>query len=557
MTKQYMNEYNSWLNNEEILENMKSFPKSEIEDRFYKKLEFGTAGIRGILGAGTNRMNVHIVAEVAKAIAEKIICENKQNDGVVIGYDVRHMSKEFAELSAAIFTKKGIKTYLFENVTATPILSYAIREFKTANGIMITASHNPKEYNGYKVYGSNGIQILQEDVKKIKLFMSKLENPYSVKEYNFKNIASEVNYVGEDFISKYLNEVSKLSINNIQSNLKTVYTPLNGTGSEFVRRTLIEQNSTQLFEVEEQMLPDPDFTTTGSPNPEDETAFTLAKEKGEEVSADLLIATDPDADRVGAMVLHEGSYHMITGNVLGTLLTNYILNQMNSKGVLPENPSIVKTIVTDNLVDKIAQEYNVKVHDVHVGFKNIYSLVEKWNLTKERNYILGYEESYGFGIGTNIARDKDAISATRLIVEMTAYYHNLGKTLVDVFDEIQSKYGYHAESLKSVVLEGKKGLSKMQEIVLNLRNNPVEEITGSKLTKYTDYLQNTELEKENVLKFMYEDGTWFVIRPSGTEPKLKIYIYVVAKDEKSAQEKLSKVSNEIISKVQKEKNNDS
>lgn len=557
MTKQYMNEYNYWLNNEEILENMKSFPKSEIEDRFYKKLEFGTAGIRGILGAGTNRMNVHIVAEVAKAIAEKIICENKQNDGVVIGYDVRHMSKEFAELSAAIFTKKGIKTYLFENVTATPILSYAIREFKTANGIMITASHNPKEYNGYKVYGSNGIQILQEDVKKIKLFMSKLENPYSVKEYNFKNIASEVNYVGEDFISKYLNEVSKLSINNIQSNLKTVYTPLNGTGSEFVRRTLIEQNSTQLFEVEEQMLPDPDFTTTGSPNPEDETAFTLAKEKGEEVSADLLIATDPDADRVGAMVLHEGSYHMITGNVLGTLLTNYILNQMNSKGVLPENPSIVKTIVTDNLVDKIAQEYNVKVHDVHVGFKNIYSLVEKWNLTKERNYILGYEESYGFGIGTNIARDKDAISATRLIVEMTAYYHNLGKTLVDVFDEIQSKYGYHAESLKSVVLEGKEGLSKMQEIVLNLRNNPVEEITGCKLTKYTDYLQNTELEKENVLKFMYEDGTWFVIRPSGTEPKLKIYIYVVAKDEKSAQEKLSKVSNEIISKVQKEKNNDS
>lgn len=557
MTKQYMNEYNSWLNNEEILENMKSFPKSEIEDRFYKKLEFGTAGIRGILGAGTNRMNVHIVAEVAKAIAEKIICENKQNDGVVIGYDVRHMSKEFAELSAAIFTKKGIKTYLFENVTATPILSYAIREFKTANGIMITASHNPKEYNGYKVYGSNGIQILQEDVKKIKLFMSKLENPYSVKEYNFENIASEVNYVGEDFISKYLNEVSKLSINNIQSNLKTVYTPLNGTGSEFVRKTLIEQNSTQLFEVEEQMLPDPDFTTTGSPNPEDETAFTLAKEKGEEVSADLLIATDPDADRVGAMVLHEGSYHMITGNVLGTLLTNYILNQMDSKGVLPENPSIVKTIVTDNLVDKIAQEYNVKVHDVHVGFKNIYSLVEKWNLTKERNYILGYEESYGFGIGTNIARDKDAISATRLIVEMTAYYHNLGKTLVDVFDEIQSKYGYHAESLKSVVLEGKKGLSKMQEIVLNLRNNPVEEITGSKLTKYTDYLQNTELEKENVLKFMYEDGTWFVIRPSGTEPKLKIYIYVVAKDEKSAQEKLSKVSNEIISKVQKEKNNDS
>lgn len=557
MTKQYMNEYNYWLNNEEILENMKSFPKSEIEDRFYKKLEFGTAGIRGILGAGTNRMNVHIVAEVAKAIAEKIICENKQNDGVVIGYDVRHMSKEFAELSAAIFTKKGIKTYLFENVTATPILSYAIREFKTANGIMITASHNPKEYNGYKVYGSNGIQILQEDVKKVKLFMSKLENPYSVKEYNFKNIASEVNYVGEDFISKYLNEVSKLSINNIQSNLKTVYTSLNGTGSEFVRRTLIEQNSTQLFEVEEQMLPDPDFTTTGSPNPEDETAFTLAKEKGEEVSADLLIATDPDADRVGAMVLHEGSYHMITGNVLGTLLTNYILNQMNSKGVLPENPSIVKTIVTDNLVDKIAQEYNVKVHDVHVGFKNIYSLVEKWNLTKERNYILGYEESYGFGIGTNIARDKDAISATRLIVEMTAYYHNLGKTLVDVFDEIQSKYGYHAESLKSVVLEGKKGLSKMQEIVLNLRNNPVEEITGSKLTKYTDYLQNTELEKENVLKFMYEDGTWFVIRPSGTEPKLKIYIYVVAKDEKSAQEKLSKVSNEIISKVQKEKNNDS
>lgn len=548
----YLKKYIDWLQNPSIIQDpyLEKENLAEIEDRFYRNLDFGTAGMRGKLGDGTNRMNVYVVAELTKGIADKIIAENKQEDGVVIGYDVRHMSKEFADLSAAIFFKKGIRTYLFSTITATPILSYAIRNFKAANGIMITASHNPKEYNGYKVYGANGIQILQEDVDEIKSFVSKLENPYSIDEYKMDSDELEqIHYIGDSFTAQYLKEVSKLSINNVKSNLKTVYTPLNGTGSEFVKRILLGQKSTRLFGVLEQMDPDPNFTTTKYPNPEEESAFALAKLKGKEVGADLLIATDPDADRVGAMVLHEGSYQMITGNTLGTLLTHYILNQMNEKGLLKENSAIIKTIVTDNLVDRIAKDLGVKVYDVHVGFKNIYSLVEEWEKTKESNFILGYEESYGFGIGKNIARDKDAISATMLTVEMTAYYHNLGKTLVDVFDEIQDKYGHHAENLKSIVLEGKSGLNQMNKIVENLRNHPIQKIGGSKLSKYTDYLEPSNLGRENVLKYVYEDGTWVVVRPSGTEPKLKLYIYVVSDNKENVKIKLKEVSDEITSKL--------
>lgn len=548
----YLKKYIDWLQNPSIIQDpyLEKENLAEIEDRFYRNLDFGTAGMRGKLGDGTNRMNVYVVAELTKGIADKIIAENKQEDGVVIGYDVRHMSKEFADLSAAIFFKKGIRTYLFSTITATPILSYAIRNFKAANGIMITASHNPKEYNGYKVYGANGIQILQEDVDEIKSFVSKLENPYSIDEYKMDSDELEqIHYIGDSFTAQYLKEVSKLSINNVKSNLKTVYTPLNGTGSEFVKRILLDQKSTRLFGVLEQMDPDPNFTTTKYPNPEEESAFALAKLKGKEVGADLLIATDPDADRVGAMVLHEGSYQMITGNTLGTLLTHYILNQMNEKGLLKENSAIIKTIVTDNLVDRIAKDLGVKVYDVHVGFKNIYSLVEEWDKTKESNFILGYEESYGFGIGKNIARDKDAISATMLTVEMTAYYHNLGKTLVDVFDEIQDKYGHHAENLKSIVLEGKSGLNQMNKIVENLRNHPIQKIGGSKLSKYTDYLEPSNLGRENVLKYVYEDGTWVVVRPSGTEPKLKLYIYVVSDNKENVKIKLKEVSDEITSKL--------
>lgn len=549
----YLNEYISWIQNPSIIPDpvLKKENLAQIEDRFYKKLEFGTAGMRGKLGDGTNRMNVYVVAELTKGIADKIISENKQNDGVVIGYDVRHMSKEFAKLSAAIFYKKGIKTYLFNSVTATPILSYAIRDFKAATGIMITASHNPKEYNGYKVYGSNGIQILQDEVDKINEFVSKLENPYSINEYKLSLYdLTKIHYIGDDFISKYLKEIEKLSINPVKSDLKTVYTALNGTGFEFVKRMLLKTKSTRLYVVKEQIDPDPDFTTVGIPNPEEESSFDLAKELGNKIGADLLLATDPDSDRVGAMVKHEGLYHLLTGNVLGTLLTNYILSQMKEQNLLNEKSSIVKTIVTNNLVDKVASSFGVQVHDVHVGFKNIYSLVEKWEKTNEADYILGYEESYGFGIGKNIARDKDAISATMLIVEMTAYYHNQGKTLVDVLNEIQNKYGYYVEKASSIVLEGPKGLSKMQEIVEKLRNNPIKSLCGSELSSAIDYLEPNNLGQENVLKYVYENGSWFVVRPSGTEPKLKLYMYAVSNDRKNAESLLEKMSEEIKKKLE-------
>lgn len=553
----YINEYESWLNNPNIDKDLKRELESlecekEIQDRFYKKLEFGTAGIRGVLGVGTNRMNLHTVAEVAKGLACKVISEDKGHNGIVIGYDVRNMSKEFAELSAAIFLKEGIKVYLFDFVTATPILSYAVREMKAAAGIMITASHNPKEYNGYKVYGENGIQILQEDVNKIKKFINSLKNPFSIENYKTSEeiLYNKVILLGNEFIDGYMKKVMSLSINKVESNMKVVYSPLHGAGSEFVEEILISKKMAKLSIVKEQRLHDSSFTTVPYPNPEEESVFEYSKKLGTKINAELLLTTDPDADRVGAMVLHNGKYQMMSGNNLGTILTFYILSQLSEKKLLKKNSAIIKTIVTDNLVDKIAEKFGVKVYDVHVGFKNIYSLVEKWEKTGEAEYILGYEESYGFGIGSKIARDKDAISASMLIVEMAAYYHNLGKTLIDVLNEIYEEHGYHEEYLKSISLEGIDGKREMDNIVSELRNSPIENIFESNLVKSLDYLKKTNLEKMDVLKYIYEDGTWFVVRPSGTEPKLKLYIYTVSKkiETGKADSIANKIENLIVAK---------
>lgn len=545
----YKVEYNKWLDERRLdkdleLEILKIVNKKEheIENRFYRKLEFGTAGIRGLLGVGTNRMNVHTVAEVTEGLARKILADGKQAEGVVIGYDVRHMSKEFAELAASILSKHGITVHLFDDIIPTPVLSYAIRNLKAISGIMITASHNPKEYNGYKVYWEDGAQISREIVDEIVSHISNIEDLFGIEKLKIdKGVELDlIKYVNKDLIDEYKKGVLNLSVNeNINKEISVVYSPLNGTGRKLIKEVLNDRGFNNVVMVKEQEYPDTNFTTVEYPNPEEIETFDYAINVGIKNNADLLIATDPDADRIGVMIKHDEKYEFLSGNKLGTVMVHYILNSLHSQGKLNENSSIVKTIVTDNLVDKIAKDFEVNVFDVHVGFKNVYSLVNEWEKSNNNGYIIGYEESLGFGIGHNLARDKDAISAAMIIVEMVAYYNREGKTLIDVLNEIQDRYGFHSERLESITMPGKNGQLEMAELIKDFRRNPIKELNGNMLISELDYLNDdTGLEKMNVLKYIYEDGTWFVIRPSGTEPKLKLYIYTVAEVKDLSSEKM-------------------
>lgn len=542
-----------WFNDSRVdkrlLQELKSISdEKDIEDRFYKDLEFGTAGIRGVLGAGTNRMNVHTVSRVAEALSMEIKRTNNEHRGVVIGYDVRHMSKEFAELSAEILSNNGIKVYLFDDIVPTPVLSYAIRKLRTVSGVMITASHNPKEYNGYKVYWDDATQIGKETADNIVKHMNNIEDMFGIERLNLNEALDLgiVEYVDNKILSDYKNEVLNLSINNDVSNISVVYSPLHGTGNKFIK-DIFKKKGFNLHIVEEQSNADPDFTTVESPNPEEIEAFDYSVKLAKEVNADLIITTDPDADRVGVMVKHDGEYKLVTGNQLGTLVTHYILKSLHEKGQLKRQSKIIKTIVTDNLVDKIAKDFNVEVVNVHVGFKNIYSKVNEWEKNDEEdNYILGYEESLGFGIGHNLARDKDATSASLIIAEMVSEYLKEDKTIIDVLNEIQEEYGFHNEHLESIVMPGKDGQRNMQRLVKAFRENPIEKLNGHKLVRKIDYLHDeTDLEKLNVIKCEYEDGTWFVIRPSGTEPKLKLYIYTVGNSHESTESKMKSVIKEL------------
>lgn len=552
--KEYMEAYYKWENEKNLdpslLSELKAITnENEIEDRFYKRLEFGTAGIRGVLGVGTNRMNVHTVAEVTQALANKLIAEGKQDDGVVIAYDVRHMSKEFAEMSATILSKQGVKTYLFEQVSATPILSYAVIELETAAGIMITASHNPKEYNGYKLYAADGTQIDKEFANSIVDNIEKIENLFEI---STEIDLSKVEFLSNEFIYNYFSSAHDLQLHlDVDRDISIVYTPLHGVGREFVPRILWENGYENLHLVEEQMIPDPDFTTAKSPNPENLETFELAIREGLKYNADVLIATDPDADRVGVMVKHKGKYEMVSGNVLGTVLVDYILRYHFNAQSLPKNPKIVKTIVTDNLVDKIAEDYGVGVVDVHVGFKNIYSLVNEWQSKGDNGYIVGYEESLGFGISGDLAKDKDAITASLLICEMVGHYYTMGLSILDIYQSLQEYYGFHGEKLESISFPGKDGKEKMDMLVEKMRVTPIPEINGSKLIKAIDYLNDdTDLEKLNVLKCLYEDGSWFAVRPSGTEPKLKVYAYSVGENKQTSEIKAENILNSIKQYIQ-------
>lgn len=561
----YRKAYQAWLEDEFIDEESKKELRvldgndEEIKDRFYTSLQFGTAGLRGKLGAGTNRMNIYTVAQASEGFARFI---SKQGDkakkmGVSIGYDVRHFSKEFAELSAEIFAGHGIHVYLHRDICPTPLLSYTVRETGSFAGVMITASHNPKEYNGYKAYNSYGSQILDDWANAIEKEIGGIESYSSVNKIGLEEALDEglIEYVKNDFIENYVQDILKLTINeDIDYSVNIVYSPLNGCGNKLVRRILKERGFDNVHIVKEQEEPDPDFTTVGYPNPEDPKAFAYSEKLGKEVGADLLFATDPDSDRCALEVKDpNGAYEFFDGNRVGALLGYYILSQLKEKGKLPKNGAVIKSIVTGDLLVAIAKAYGISSFEVLTGFKNIAELPNEWDSTGEYQYVYGFEESIGYNPSTFV-RDKDAVSSAMLIAEMAGYYKSKGKSLIDIYKEICDKYGYYNNRLISVVLEGISGKERIERIMKEFRSNPIKEIGELSLSKFIDYKNDdTGMAKSNVLRYFYDDGSWYAIRPSGTEPKIKIYMYSVGKTLEESHKKLEafeKATNNMMEQVQ-------
>ena len=533
--------------------------EEEIEDRFYKELEFGTAGLRGIIGAGTNRMNKYTVGKATQGLANYILKQGTQDKGVAISYDSRKMSKEFSMQTALILNANGIKTYLFENLRPVPELSFAVRELKCTAGIMITASHNPPKYNGYKVYWDDGAQIVAPRDKDI------IEEVRNVKKYSeIKEITKEeavskklFSIIGTEMDDKYIAKLKSLILNpeivKAQGKtLKVVYTPLHGTGNQIAERLLKEIGLQNVYVVPEQKEPDGNFPTVDYPNPEDKKAFKLALELAKKVDADVVLANDPDADRLGiyAKDTKTGEYMTYTGNMSALLIAEYRISQMKEKGILPENGMFITTVVSSDLAKAIAKEYNLKVFEVLTGFKNIGAVMRREEeKTDGYKYVFGFEESYGCLIG-DYARDKDGIAAVMALCEAACYYRTKGETLWDQMENIYKKYGYYKETQVSIVMEGAEGAEKIQEMMTNTRKKLPEKIGGYKVLVFKDiekdYVKNmvtgeetkTGLPKSNVLYYALEDNNWCCVRPSGTEPKIKLYMGVKGKDEKYAEEKL-------------------
>ena len=571
----YLEEYKKWLESKVFDEKTKDELKAikdnegEIKDRFYKELEFGTAGLRGIMGAGTNRMNVYTVTKATQGLANFIIKEGVQEKGVVIAYDSRNMSKEFSEETALCLNANGIKTYLFESLRPVPELSFAVRYLKAAAGIMITASHNPPEYNGYKVYWDDGAQIV---APKDKLIIEEVKN---VKNYEeIKTIKKEeainkklYNVIGEEVDKAYIEELKKLVLNpdiikKVQKDLKIVYTPLHGTGNKPVRRVLKELGFENVIIVPEQERPNGDFPTVEYPNPEDKKAFKLALSLAEKESADIVLATDPDADRLGvyAKDAKTGEYMPFTGNMSGLLIAEYILSQRKQKDQLSEKGALITTIVSSNLAGAICKEYNIKLIEVLTGFKYIGEKIREFETNNNYKYEFGFEESYGCLIGTH-ARDKDGIAAVMMLCEAAAYYKSLGLTLWDQMINIYEKYGYYKEDIMSITLKGADGAEKIKEIMTNMRENPKENIAGIKVLEFRDYkkeiiknmetgeISKTDLPNSNVLYYKLEDDAWCCVRPSGTEPKIKFYGGVKASSFEEADKKLEKLFTDIKNNI--------
>lgn len=571
---EYLNEYKKWCTSDVFDEETKKEllnikdNKKEIEDRFYKELEFGTAGLRGIIGAGTNRMNIYTVGKATQGLANYIKKNNGEERGVAIAFDSRHMSKEFSEEAALILNANGIKTYLFDSLRPVPELSFAVRELNCIAGIMITASHNPPKYNGYKVYWEDGAQIVPPVDKDIINEVKAIEDYKEIKKISKAEGERKKLYtvIGKEIDEKYMEALEKLVLNpeiiKKQKDLKIVYTPLHGTGNIPVKTILNKLGFEKVYIVKEEEKPNGDFPTVDYPNPEDPKAFKLALKLAKEKDADIVLATDPDADRLGVYAKDSktGEYKSFTGNMSGLLIAEYELSQKRERNNIPQNGILIKTIVSSNLADAISKKYNIQLKEVLTGFKYIGEQIKIFEKTNENTYLFGFEESYGCLIGTH-ARDKDGIAAVMALCEAAAYYKEKGFTLWDQMINIYEEYGYYKEDLLSITLEGVEGASKIKEMMENLRNNIPTRIGEYKVEKFRDYKtekiinmetkeeEKTGLPESNVLYFDLENDFWVCVRPSGTEPKIKFYVGVKGSNIEDAEIKVKKIKedlNEII-----------
>ena len=571
----YLEEYKKWCESPEFDEETKKEllaikdDEKEIEDRFYKELEFGTAGLRGVIGAGTNRMNKYTVGKATQGLANYILEQGTQDKGVAISYDSRKMSKEFSTQTALILNANGIKTYLFESLRPVPELSFAVRNLGCTAGVMITASHNPPKYNGYKVYWDDGSQIVSPRDKDIIAKVRAVENYAEIKETTREEAEKQglFNIVDTSMDDKYLS-VLKSKILNPEivkeqgKDIKVVYTPLHGTGNTVAERLLNEIGLKNVYVVPEQKDPDGNFPTVSYPNPEDKKAFKLALELGEKVDADVVLATDPDADRLGifAKDAKTGKYMEYTGNMSALLIAEYRIEQMKEKGILPANGMFITTVVSSELAKAIAKNYNLECIEVLTGFKNIGAVMKKAEENKDKTYVFGFEESYGCLIG-DYARDKDGIAAVMALCEAACYYRAHGKTLWDAMEDIYKKYGYYKETQVSIVMEGAEGAEKIKEMMTNMRNTPVEKIGNSKVLVFKDIekdivkdmqtgeISKTGLPKSNVLYYALENDSWCCVRPSGTEPKIKLYMGVKGTSDEDAANKLEELKNAMTAIV--------
>ncbi|MDB8641846.1 phospho-sugar mutase [Streptococcus australis] len=544
---------------------LESMDEKTKEDAFYTNLEFGTAGMRGLIGAGTNRINIYVVRQATEGLARLIESKggNEKERGVAIAYDSRHFSPEFAFESAAVLAKHGIKSYVFESLRPTPELSFAVRHLNCFAGIMITASHNPAPFNGYKVYGEDGGQMPPHDADALTTYIRAIDNPFAVEvaDVEAEKASGLIEVIGEAVDTEYLKEVKDVNINpalieEFGKDMKIVYTPLHGTGEMLARRALAQAGFDSVQVVEAQATPDPDFSTVKSPNPESQAAFALAEELGRQVGADVLVATDPDADRVGVEVLQkDGSYLNLSGNQIGAIMAKYILEAHKNAGTLPENAALCKSIVSTDLVTKIAESYGATMFNVLTGFKFIAEKIQEFEEKHNHTYMMGFEESFGYLIKPFV-RDKDAIQAVLVVAELAAYYRSRGLTLADGIEEIYKEYGYYAEKTISVTLSGVDGAEQIKAIMAKFRENGPKEFNSTDIAVVEDFKAQTSTAADgtvttlttppsDVLKYTLADGSWIAVRPSGTEPKIKFYIAVVGESNEDSQAKIANIEAEI------------
>lgn len=570
----YLQRYQQWLNDTAVDDETKKEllalqeNDEELKDRFYQELAFGTAGLRGKLGAGSNRMNSYIVARATHAFAKVISYygEEFKQRGVAISHDCRIKSDEFAKIAACTFAAHNIPVYLYESLRSTPQLSFTVRHLHCAGGINITASHNPKDYNGYKVYWDEGSQIKDDIANQIVQEIQKITSFSEIPTYSFEQALQEkrIQWIGEPIDTIYLEKVKSLSLRDeeIDKNISVVYTPLNGAGSIPVQRVFRERGFHNVHVVKEQEQPDGTFPTIEYPNPEDLRAFKYSLTLAKKVNGELLIATDPDSDRLAVMCYHNGEYHALTGNQTGALLIEYLFSSMKEKNLLPSNGLMVKTIVTGEMGATIAKYYGVEVVNVLTGFKNISAISNLYEKTKEKQVLFGYEESIGYTAGTFV-RDKDAVSSAMLLTEAAAYYKTKGMTLIDVLQQLFQTHGYFAEDTVSLIREGIRGQEEIQAIMRSYRTDYPKTIGDLSLMTYLDYsisesvdiktqtVSKIDIEPTNAIKFLFEDESWYALRPSGTEPKLKIYFGIKASSQKEADEKLSQFKSTVLSLIEK------